>query len=75
MMGQEESHPLWVLARQAVGNRRHLMAINKGDVEEGILFAGQDVGGIKDIPTVQEVIDRTIAEAEAVLDRLQKSRI
>ncbi|MDD5494860.1 MAG: nitronate monooxygenase [Dehalococcoidia bacterium] len=74
MLGQEEGHPLWVLARQAAGTRRHLMAIEKGDVDEGILFAGQNVGGIKDIPGVQEVIDRTIAEAEAVLDKIQKER-
>lgn len=74
MMSQEEGHPMWVLARQAVGNRRHLMAIEKGDVDEGILFAGQNVGGIKDISSVQEVIDRTIAEAEAVLDKIQKER-
>lgn len=75
MMGQEESHPLWVLARQAVGNRRHLMAITQGDVNEGIMFAGQNVGGIKDIPAVKEVVERTVAEAEAVLDKLQKARV
>jgi enoyl-[acyl-carrier protein] reductase II len=75
MMGQEDSHPFWVLARQAVGNRRHLMAITKGDVDEGILFAGQNVGGIKDIPSVQEVVERTVAEAEAIVDKLQKERV
>jgi len=75
MMGQEDSHPFWVLARQAVGARRHLMAITKGDVDEGILFAGQNVGGIKDIPTVQEIVDRTVAEAEAIVDKLQKERV
>ncbi|MDI6761826.1 MAG: nitronate monooxygenase [Thermodesulfobacteriota bacterium] len=75
MMGQEEGQPLWVLARQAVGNRRHLMAISQGDVSEGILFAGQNVGGIKDVPSVEEVIDRTIAEAEAMLDKIQKERV
>lgn len=75
MMGQEEGPPLWALARRAVGNRRHLMAISQGDVNEGILFAGQNVGGIKDVPSVQEVIDRTIAEAEATLDKIQKERV
>ena len=74
MMGQEDSHPFWILARQAVGARRHLMAITKGDVDEGILFAGQNVGGIKDIPTVKEVVERTVAEAEAVIDKIQKER-
>jgi len=45
MATAEEGHPLWVLARQAVGNMRHLKAIQEGDTEEGILFAGQCVGG------------------------------
>jgi enoyl-[acyl-carrier protein] reductase II len=75
MMRQEGGHPLWVLARQAAGNRRHLMAISRGDVNEGILFAGQNVGGIKDAPSVKEVMDRTIAEAEATLDKIQKERV
>jgi len=51
------------------------MAITQGDVNEGIMFAGQNVGGIKDIPTVKEVVERTVAEAEAVLDKLQKARV
>ena len=75
MLGrQDRLYAVDPVARQAVGTRRHLMAITKGDVDEGILFAGQNVGGIKDIPSVKEVIERTIAEAEAVLDKLQKAR-
>jgi len=31
------------------------------------VFGGQAVGGIKDIPTCQELIDRIIAEAGEVL--------
>lgn len=72
--GGKENTP-WIMARQAVGTRRHLIAINEGDVKEGILFAGQDVGGIKDIPSVLEVIERTVSEAEAVVEKLQKARI
>ncbi len=76
MLGRKgKGYPLWIMARQAVGTRRHLMAITKGDVDEGILFAGQNVGGIKDIPSVKEVVERTVAEAEAVLDKLQKERV
>ncbi len=33
MLKAEEGHPLMVLARQAVGNMKHLKAINEGDVE------------------------------------------
>ncbi len=70
MMRAEEGHPLMVLAREAVGTMKHMKALNEGDVEGGILFAGQGVGAIKDIPTVKELVDRTIAEAETTLGKL-----
>ncbi len=75
MLKAEEGHPLLVLARQAVGNMKHLKALQEGDVEGGILFAGQCCGGISDIPTTQEVIDRVIREAQAALERLQAYRV
>ncbi|MDX9816520.1 MAG: nitronate monooxygenase [Smithellaceae bacterium] len=70
MLRAEEGHPLWVLARQAVGNMKHLKALNEGDVQGGILFAGQCCGGIADIPSTKELIDRVITEAEATLAKL-----
>lgn len=74
MLRAEEGHPLVVLARQAVGNMKHLKAINEGDMEGGILFAGQCCGGITDNPTTMELIDRIIVEAEATLEQLNKKR-
>jgi enoyl-[acyl-carrier protein] reductase II len=70
----EEGSPIWVMARQAVGAMRHLKAINDGDLNEGLLFAGQGIGGMRDLPGVQELIDRMIREAEAALDSAQKKR-
>ena len=70
MLKAEEGHPLMVLARQAVGNMKHLKALNEGDIEGGILFAGQCCGGIADNPTTKELMDRIMAEAEATLTRL-----
>ena len=70
MMRAEEGHPLLVLARQAVGNMKHMKALHEGDVEGGILFAGQCCGGITDIPSAQELIDRIIEEAENTLERV-----
>jgi enoyl-[acyl-carrier protein] reductase II len=75
MMSEEEGSPLWVQARGAVGNRRHMKALYDGDVKEGILFAGQDLGGINDLPTVQELFDRTVSEAKAQVDKMQGSWI
>jgi len=37
-----------------------------GDAEEGLVFAGENVWKIKDIPSVQELIDRLVAEAESL---------
>jgi NAD(P)H-dependent flavin oxidoreductase YrpB (nitropropane dioxygenase family) len=37
-----------------------------GDVEEGLVFSGENVWKIKDIPAVRELIDRIVAEAESV---------
>ncbi len=70
MLRAEEGHPLMVLARQAVGNMKHLKAINEGDVEGGILFAGQCCGGITDNPTTRELIDRIMIEAEETLEKM-----
>ena len=73
MMGVgEDSKMLWVQARQAVGTVRHMKAIYEGNTEEGILYAGQAIGGINDVPTVKEVIDRVIVEAEETLTSLNE---
>jgi enoyl-[acyl-carrier protein] reductase II len=72
IMRAEEGSPLWVQARQAVSARRSMKAIYEGDVEEGFLFAGQDCGGISDLPSVNELIDRIITEAEETLEAIKK---
>jgi len=67
MMGSDDQHPLWVQARQAAGYRRHTLAIYDGNMKEGIYFAGQILGACNDVPTVAELIDRIMVEAEATL--------
>ena len=37
-----------------------------GNTEEGLVFAGENVWKVKDIPTVRELVDRLVAEAESV---------
>lgn len=50
-------------------------AIEYGDAQGGLFLAGQSIGGIKDLPTVQELMDRIVAEAEeAVAAVSQKIR-
>jgi enoyl-[acyl-carrier protein] reductase II len=70
MTAGEDSASLWVQARQGAGAVRAMKGIYEGDLEEGILYAGQAVGGISDIPTVKELIERVVAEAEQTLGSL-----
>lgn len=53
--------------KMSAGFTRAMKAILYGDEATGLLFCGQSCGMVKDIPTCQEVIERTVAEAEAAL--------
>jgi enoyl-[acyl-carrier protein] reductase II len=44
-----------------------------GDVERGVLPLGQTTALVHDVPTVQEVLDRVVAEAQAAQARLAKA--
>jgi NAD(P)H-dependent flavin oxidoreductase YrpB (nitropropane dioxygenase family) len=52
------------LARQALSISGLKIAIDNGDLETGVLPISQAIGLIKDLPTCQEVIERTVAEAQ-----------
>lgn len=43
--------------------------LQTGDLSKGVFWAGMIQGLIHDIPTCQELIDRIISEAEAILDQ------
>ena len=58
--------------RFSVGGRLFRTATVDGDPDNGILMMGQTVGRIHDIPTVQEVIERTVAEAKQILAKMNK---
>jgi nitronate monooxygenase len=42
--------------------------LEDGDVEKGVLSAGQCMGFIRDIPTCRELLDRIMAEAEQIIN-------
>jgi enoyl-[acyl-carrier protein] reductase II len=58
------------LAYMANAFKQIRIATEEGDVERGVLPAGQVTGMLHDIPTVQEVISRTVREAEEVINGL-----
>jgi len=71
----EDASTLWTQAKNAAGAVRSMKGIYEGDTEKGMLYAGQNVGGIHDIPTVQELLDRMVAEAEQTIEKLQSRRV
>jgi len=46
----------------------------KGDVAHGLTACGQIVGIIHDIPTVKEVVDSIISDAQQILERINRVR-
>lgn len=58
--------------RFAIGSSLFRKATVDGDPVNGILMMGQTVGRIKDIPTVAEIIERTVREAEEILAKMNK---
>jgi enoyl-[acyl-carrier protein] reductase II len=60
------------LARQALSLKGLKVAIDNGDLETGVLPMSQAIGLIKDIPTCKEVIERTVTEAEELLEAVRR---
>jgi len=58
--------------RFAVGGRLFATATVDGDTENGILMMGQTTGRIKDVPPVATVIERTVKEAEEIMQTMTK---
>ncbi|HAH08470.1 MAG TPA: nitronate monooxygenase [Alphaproteobacteria bacterium] len=60
--------------RDLVAGKRGRAALEDGAINDGIWSAGQVQGLIHDIPTVKDLVDRIIAEAEAIIrTRLERT--
>jgi nitronate monooxygenase len=53
-----------------ISGRVGLKLLEAGDTDNGLLSVGQVIGLVHDIPTVKELIDRTIKEAEEVVTNM-----
>ncbi len=53
-----------------ISGERNRAFIYEGDAESGFGWAGQVIGLIEDVPTVQELFERMFSQAKSVLDRL-----
>ncbi|MFQ3665373.1 MAG: nitronate monooxygenase family protein [Sphingomonadaceae bacterium] len=54
---------------ELVSGKAGKVLLETGDLSKGVFWAGMVQGLIHDIPTCRELIDRIIAEAEAILDQ------
>ena len=52
-----------------VSGEKSRQVLETGDLDHGIIWGGQTVGLIQDIPTVKELIDRIILEAADIVNR------
>ncbi len=68
---ESQGAPLFALIQAASGEKAQEMYRN-GDIDVGVVSCGQGVGLIKDIPTVKELLDRMMVEAEEIISRLNK---
>lgn len=55
--------------RELVSGAAGKVLLETGDLSKGVFWAGMVQGLIHDIPTCRQLIDRIIAEAEAILDQ------
>ena len=68
---ESKKAPLQEIIQVASGQNARKMYI-EGELDAGIVSCGQGVGLVKDIPTVKELLDRIMKEAEDVIQRLKK---
>lgn len=67
---EAEGAPLFKLIQAASGEKAQTM-YREGDIDLGVVSCGQGVGLVRDIPTVKELLDRVMIEAEEVISKLQ----
>ena len=56
--------------RPLVSGARGREALETGNLDAGLVWAGQVQGLIHDVPTCKDLIDRIMRDAEAIIDRL-----
>ena len=58
---------------QVASGQNALKMYREGDIDAGMVSCGQGIGLIKDIPTVKDLLDRMMEEAETVINKLKAS--
>jgi len=55
-----------------IGGEAYKVLIDEGDINAGVLSIGQVIGRINQYPSVQEIIDGIIREAESVIKKMNQ---
>ncbi|MBI2060345.1 MAG: nitronate monooxygenase [Nitrospirae bacterium] len=58
-----------------IAGKMGLEAYRSGDLDKGVIACGQAVGLVDDVPTVKELMDRIIGDAENTMDGLRSFRV
>lgn len=66
---EAEGASLFKLVQAAAGTKAQKM-YDEGDTDLGVVSCGQGVGLVRDVPTVKELVDRIMGEAEEIVSRL-----
>ena len=56
-----------------VAGQKSQKSMEAGEVEGALLACGQVIGLVHDIPTMKELVERTMKEATAIYERLGKT--
>ncbi len=68
---EAQEAPLFKLIQAASGEKAQKM-YDEGDTDFGVVSCGQGVGLVKDVPTIKELMDRLMSEAEERISNLGK---
>lgn len=68
--GREKEIEPFPIQMMKVGRPATILGREQGDVEHGVLAAGQSSGLVREIKSARHVVDDILSEAEAVLERL-----
>ena len=64
------------IAPYVAGSANKTAVLERGEVEKGVMSAGQVMGLIHDVPTVKELIDRIMSDAEDIIrNKLDKTLV
>jgi NAD(P)H-dependent flavin oxidoreductase YrpB (nitropropane dioxygenase family) len=64
------------IAPYVAGSENKAAVLERGEVEKGVMSAGQVMGLIHDVPTVKELIDRIMSDAEDIIaNKLHKALV